>query len=223
MPFFKNKPVYPYDTLLFTSAIFVCEYIVLGFNSDYYYFPALVFGLPALAYFLVSARDYASTIISAKRKMIFAVFASLMAVFVLISVSSGISDAAAAIRLAQLERITVMPGLRMMARHYSVGGNIYWFQPWDSDEKLHNLTELYVDYILKNEIGIGKNTNEFSLITVEKISVMSENDVFIYNGFVENGLSVDGLSLAELKKQDFDLCQFQTGYLVFAHGKCDIR
>ena len=106
--FFKNNPVYPYDTLLFTSAIFVCEYIVLGFNSDYYYFPALVFGLPALAYFLVSARDYASTIISAKRRIFFAVFASLMAVFEQLLQNSRTGHAARPARTVRLVLIDIL-------------------------------------------------------------------------------------------------------------------
>lgn len=220
--FFKSRPVVFADPLLLASAAFICEYIVLKFNSDYYYFPAAVLGIPPLLYFVFSAWEKIPGLPNIIMRRI-SLFFRIAAIFMIIMSFAGeIPSASANINSAFLERAKVMPGLRMMAGKYMEGGKIYWFQPWDKDEKIFNLTELYINFILNREMGQDRGQNDSVLTVTETVPPLENNDVFLYMSINDGGFNADTLTLSAMRKYGFEFCQFQTGYLVFTKGKCHL-
>lgn len=217
--FLKSKPMYLADPLLITSAVFVCEYIVLKFNSDYYYFPAAVLGLPALLYCVFSAWKKTENMRFNCISLILRIASICM---ILLSFAGEIPHASANINAAMLERTKVMPGLRMMAEKYAAGGKIYWFQPWNKDEKIFNLTELYINFILDQEMEQHRGQNDSVLTVTETVPELRENDIFLYMIINNDQFNADSATLSGLKEHGFEFCQFQTGYMIFTKGKCGL-
>ncbi|MCR4820243.1 MAG: hypothetical protein K5838_03860 [Elusimicrobiales bacterium] len=217
--FLKSKPVYLADPLLIASATYVCEYIVLKFNSDYYYFPAAVLGLPSLLYFVFSSWKKNENVRFNRISLIFRIASICM---ILLSFAGEITYASANINAVMLERAKVMPGLRMMAEKYAIGGKIYWFQPWDKDEKIFNLTELYINFLLNKEMGRHRGQNDSVLTVTETVPRLRENDIFLYMTINNDQFNADSATLSGLKDYGFEFCQFQTGYMIYTKGKCGL-
>lgn len=207
-----------YDPLIAASAIFIAEYLVLNYNSAYYYVPAVLLGIIPMLRLSVNAIQSLFTRDCGKRIIFLAVTMSVLVAIPLAQIASTLNAA----RMVSVEKSKIMPCVRMMARHYAAGGKIYWFQPWDNYDKLYNLTELYVGFVLVNEMKMEKDESRPLLVKTEKLPELNEKDIFIYDVFHNGQLKADNITIEELQRQDFEFCQFQTGYLVFTHGKCDL-
>ena len=204
----KQKSVSVVDPLLAASAIYALEYLVLGYSSNYYYAPAITAGAIPVIF-------YAVRIAAQKRYAGAAVFVLLCLVPII-----EIPSVSAIIHNTIIERTKVMPGLRMIAGRYLSGGKIYWFQPWNKDEKIFNLTELYINFILDQEMGQPGEQNNSVLTVTETVPELRDNDIFLYMAMNKDQFNADSATLSGLKEHGFEFCQFQTGYMIFTKGKC---
>lgn len=216
--FFKAKPVYQHDPLLFASAVLICEYIVLKFAADYYYFPAEALGIPSLLYFIFSLKDLCFKE-NPKRRIIFVATISVLLIF---SVYNGISESSVNIRHIAIERAKVMPAMRIMAKKFLKGGKIYWITLNNGYIALFDLTKLYVNFVLKQEMGQSRSLDDSIIEPVNTIPELSTNDVVLYEVLHRMDFDVSPEALAALHRQGFDLCQYQAGYLMFTKGKCGL-
>ncbi len=205
-----------YDPLIAASFVFVAEYLVLNFNSAYYYVPAVLLGIIPMLRLSVNIIQSLFARNCGMRRVFSVVMMFVFVAIPLVQIPGTIRAA----MLVSVEKTKIMPALRMMASHYAAGGNIYWFQPWGNYDRLYNLTELYVGFVLINEMNTDKDESRPLLVKTEKVPELNEKDIFIYDVLNRGQLNADSFTIAELQRQDFDLCQFQTGYLVFTHGQC---
>jgi len=206
----KQKSVSVVDPLLAAAAIYALEYLVLGYSSNYYYAPAITAGAVPVVFYAVR--------IAAEKKY------AGVAVFLLLCLVPVIEmpSVSAIIHTTIIERTKVMPGLRMIAGRYLSGGKIYWFQPWNKSEKIFNLTEVYINFILDQEMGQPRGQNDSVLTVTETVPELRDNDIFLYMTMNNDQFNADSATLSGLKEHGFEFCQFQTGYMIFTKGKCGL-
>lgn len=207
MAFFKSKPVPIFDPLLAASAVYSMEYIILGFNDYYYYFPSVIAGIVPLSYFI--ARHYESAYMRPKS---FFHKAAYLFIFLLAMLPFfEFPKVSALAKITIHDRENTMPGLRLIAGHYANGGKIYWYQPIENERKMLELTVFYLNYILGNkEAVLISRINSLNNID------FASKDVFMYcvaDG--HGGFNADETMLKKLEEKGFKFNRYLADSLVY--------
>ena len=192
----RDKYARFYDELIFAAAAYSTAYIILNYNSSYYFAPSIIIGLVPLAYW--------SAYLIRNDKKAAVLLMSALCIIPLANIKPVFNSATA----ITSERSKVMPGIKMMAEIHNAGGKIYWYQPAGDGQDIFNLTNFYINFV-------NGTKNRLYLTKIDDVPNLRENDLFLYKIFGNSRYTVNTDIIRRLKAQNFRAFQFQTAFLIF--------